>query len=176
MALESVARRYARAVSDLARERGEPLERWLADLRSVELALSDPTISSVLSSPQFTFAEKREIVDRGIGQLDELRRNLVYMLIEGGRVEAIGALVRELQRLVNEQNGVAEATITTAVPLSDADAERIAQRVGQMLGKRVIAERAVDPSIIGGVVIRVGDTLINGSVAGRLAALREQLV
>lgn len=174
--MESVARRYARAVLELARERGEPLETWLDELRSVERALSDPAISSVLASPQLTFEQKREIVDQGIGQLDELRRNLVYMLIEGGRVEAIGALVRELQRLLHEQNGIAEATITTAVPLSDSDAADVAVRVGQMLGKRVIAERTVDPSIIGGIVIRVGDTLINGSVAGRLAALREQLV
>lgn len=174
--MESVARRYARAVLELARERGEPLETWLDELRSVERALSDPAISSVLASPQLTFEQKREIVDQGIGQLDELRRNLVYMLIEGGRVEAIGALVRELQRLLHEQNGIAEATITTAVPLSDSDAAGVAVRVGQMLGKRVIAERTVDPSIIGGIVIRVGDTLINGSVAGRLAALREQLV
>src|SRR3989442_5128756 len=176
MSMESVARRYARAVFELALERGESLDTWLGDLKAIETALSDPAVLAVLAAPQVRFEEKRAIVDRGLSGVDQLRRNLVYMLIEGGWIEAIGSIVRELQRLVNEHKGIAEATVTTAVPISDADAQRVAERVGRLLSKRVILERRVDPSIIGGIVVRVGDTLINGSVAGRLAALREQLV
>ncbi|HEY3082897.1 MAG TPA: ATP synthase F1 subunit delta [Chloroflexota bacterium] len=176
MAMESVARRYARAAFELALDRGESLDSWLSDLRAIETALSDPAVAAVLAGPRLPFEQKRALVERALGRVDELRRNLVYMLIESGRIEALGAIVRELQRLVNEHNGVAEATITTAVPLSEAEAHRVAERVGRLLGKRVILERRVDPSIIGGIVVRVGDTLINGSIAGRLAALREQLV
>jgi F-type H+-transporting ATPase subunit delta len=176
MAMESIGRRYARAVFELALERGESLDTWLSDLRAIETALSDPAIMAVLAGPQLPFEQKRALVERALAGVDELRRNLVYMLIEAGRIEAFGAIVRELQRLVNEHNGIAEATVTTAVPLSDGEAARIAERVGRLLGKQVILERRVDPAIIGGIVVRVGDTLINGSVAGRLAALREQLV
>jgi F-type H+-transporting ATPase subunit delta len=182
MAMESIGRRYARAVFELALERGQSLERgesldaWLSDLKAIEAALADPAVMAVLSGPQLPFEQKRAIVERALGGVDELRRNLVYMLIEAGRIEALGAIVRELQRLVNEHKGIAEATVTTAVPLSDAEAQRVAERIGKLLGKRVIVERRVDRSIIGGIVVRVGDTLINGSVAGRLAALREQLV
>ena len=69
-----------------------------------------------------------------------------------------------------------EATVTTAVPVSDEEAAHIADRLGKIVGKRIILDRVVDPSIIGGIVARVGDRLINGSIAGQLAVLRQRLV
>src|ERR671935_3083028 len=150
MAMESIARRYARAVFELALERGESLDDWLSDLRAIETAFSDPAVIPVLTAPQVPFEQKRELVDRGLSRVGELRRNLVYMLIESGRIEAIGAIVSELQRLVNQHKGIAEATVTTAVPISEQDAGRIAERVGRLLGKKVIVERRVGPLIMGG--------------------------
>jgi F-type H+-transporting ATPase subunit delta len=176
MAAESVARRYARAIFELALERNEPLEGWLSDLQSIQAALEDPAVRPVLVSPKLPFERKRELVDRALSGLDPLRRNFVYVLIERGRIELLGAVVREFRAMMLEHQGIAEATVTTAVPISDAEADRIAGLLGRLVGRRVTLERRVDPSIIGGVVARVGDRLINGSVAERLAALRRQLV
>lgn len=176
MAMESVARRYARAVFELALERGESLDAWLDDIKTLQSVLEDPEVFAVLTAPSLAFEHKREMIDRALGGLDPLRRNLVYLLVEGGRVDAIGALARELARLVNEHRGIAEATITTAVPISDEESRAIGERLGRVLDRTVVVQRAVDPAILGGIVVRVGDTLINGSVAGRLEALREQLV
>ncbi|HZQ97727.1 MAG TPA: ATP synthase F1 subunit delta [Chloroflexota bacterium] len=176
MAAESVARRYARALFELALERDEPLESWLSDLQAIQAAIEDPAVRPVLVSPKLSFERKRELVDRALSGLDPLRRNFVYVLIERGRIDLLGAVVREFRAMMLEHQGVAEATVTTAVPISDAEADRIAALLARLVGRRVILERQVDPSIIGGVVARVGDRLINGSVAESLAALRRQLV
>ena len=176
MAGESVARRYARAAFELALENGQPPESWLADLETIASVVRDPEVGQVLTSPKLSFEQKRALVDRAIKGLDPLRRNFVYLLIDRNRIDLIDQVRRELRALVLEHQGIAEATVTTAVPISDAEAARIGEQLGRLVGKKVVVQRQVDPSIIGGLVARVGDTLINGSVAARLAALREQLV
>jgi F-type H+-transporting ATPase subunit delta len=176
MAGESVARRYARAAFELALERGQSPEDWLADLDTIEGVVSDPDVNRVLTSPKLSFEEKRSLVDRATSGLDPLRRNFLYLLLDRNRVELIGAIRREFRAMVLEHQGIAEATVTTAVPISDAEAARVADQLSRLVGKKVVINREVDPSIIGGLVARVGDTLINGSVAARLDALREQLV
>ena len=176
MAGESVARRYARAIFELALERNQPLESWLADLQAIDAAMADPGVRPSLISPKLSFERKRELIDRALASVDTLRRNLVYLLVERGRIELLPQVVRELRAMMLEHQGIAEATVTTAVPISDAESDRIAAMLGRLVGRKVVVDRQVDPSILGGVVARVGDTLINGSVAERLSALRQQLV
>jgi len=176
MAGESVSRRYARAAFELALENGQTPESWLADLETIASVVGDPEVNRILVSPKLSFEQKQALVDRAITGLDPLRRNFVYLLIDRGRIDLIDAIRRAFRELVLEHQGIAEATVTTAVPISDAEAARIGEQLGRMVGKKVVVQRQVDPSIIGGLVARVGDTLINGSVAARLAALREQLV
>jgi F-type H+-transporting ATPase subunit delta len=176
MAGESVARRYARAAFELALENKQPLESWLADLETMASVVQDPTVSQVLSSPKLSFDQKRALVDQAVTGLEPMQRNFLYLLIDRKRIELIGAVRREFRALMLEHQGIAEATVTTAVPISDAEAARIGDYLGRLVGKRVVVHRQVDPSIIGGLVARVGDRLINGSVAARLAALRQQLV
>lgn len=176
MAGESAARRYARAAFELALERGQPLEDWLADVEAIAAMVADPAVHAALVSPKLPFARKRDLVEAAASRLDPLRRNFLYLLIERNRVELASAIHRELRALVLEHQGIAEAVVTTAVPISDAEAARVGEMLGRMVGRRVVVERRVDPSIVGGLVARVGDTLINGSVAARLDALREALV
>lgn len=176
MAGESGARRYARAIFELALEHSQPLEAWLSDLQAIDAALSDPAVQPTLASPRLSFDQKRELIDRALTGTDPMRRSFVYLLVERGRLELLPRVVREFRAMMLEHEGIAEATVTTAVPIDDAEAERIGALLGRLVNKKVIVQREVDPSIIGGVVARVGDRLINGSVAGRLAALRQQLV
>jgi F-type H+-transporting ATPase subunit delta len=176
MAGESAARRYARAAFELALEKGQPLEAWLSDLDAVAAALSDPQAMRVLTSPKLSFEQKRSIVDAVTVGIDPLRRNFLYLLVDRGRIEMIDMIRREFRAMMLEHQGIAEATVTTAVPISDAEATRVANLLGNLIGKTVLLERKVDPSIIGGLVARVGDKLINASVAARLEALREQMV
>ena len=176
MAGEAVARRYARAIFELAVEHGQSIDDWLADLRVIASVLGDVSIRATLTEPGMSFDAKRSLIDSAIAQFEPLRRNLVYTLVSRGRIDLVDAIVREFQAIVHEHYGIVEATVTTAVPVSDDEAAHIAERLGQIVGKRIILDRVVDPSIIGGVVARIGDRLINGSIAGQLAALRQQLV
>ncbi len=176
MAGEAVARRYARALFELAIEQGQSIDDWLADLRVIASVFGDPNIRATLTEPGMSFDSKRSLIDSAMAQFEPLRRNLVYTLVGRGRIHLIDAIVREFQTLVHEHHGIVEATVTTAVPVSDEEAAHIAERLGKIVGKRIILDRVVDPSIIGGIVARIGDRLINGSIAGQLAVLRQQLV
>ncbi len=169
-----VARRYARAVFDLAVARHE-LADWLRDVRLIQAFLDEPNVAALLESPTVPFDRKRDLVDQGLNGLPEPRRNFVYLLVEHGRVREIDSIAAELQRLAEEHEGIAVADVTTAVPLDDATSRGVIQRLERLTGKKIILKQHVDPSILGGVVARIGDHLIDGSVAVQLAALRAEL-
>ncbi len=169
-----VARRYARAVFDLAVARHD-LAEWLRDVRLIQAFLDEPNVAALLESPAVPFERKLELVKQGLSGLPESRLNLVYLLVEHGRVRAIDSIAAELQHLAEEHQGIAVADVTTAVPLDDATSRGVVERLERLTGKKVILKQRVDPSILGGVVARIGDHLIDGSVAGQLAALRAEL-
>ncbi len=169
-----VARRYARAAFDLAVSSGQE-EAWLQDLRVMESTLSQPELAKLLENPAVTFAEKREVVERALAALDPLRRNFAYVLVEHGRASVISEIVAEFQRELNAYQGIAIAEVTTAVPLDEAEARAVARRLEALVGKRIVLEKRVDPSILGGVIARIGDRLVDGSIAGQLEILRREL-
>jgi F-type H+-transporting ATPase subunit delta len=87
----------------------------------------------------------------------------------------IPAVADELERLIRESRGITEATVTVARPVDEQERREIAQRLGTLLGKQVVIHTEVDESIIGGIVIRIGDQLMDASVAGRFERLRQEL-
>lgn len=169
-----MARRYARAVFDLAVAEGD-VDGWLGDLHLIQSFLGEVDVAMLLEKPEIPLAAKQEIVDRSLGKLGRLRRNFVYVLVTNGRVRAIDEIVSQFQALVNDYRGLAVAEVVTAVPLDDRESQRVAQRLEALVGKKIVLQRRVDPSILGGVVARIGDHLIDGSIAGQLDALRDQL-
>jgi len=169
-----VARRYARAVFDLAVSTRQE-EEWLRDLRVVESILTQPELAALLDNPAVPFGEKRAVVEGTMAGLDQTRRSFVFVLVEHGRTSVISEIVAEYQRELNEHQGVAVAEVTTAVPLDDAESVAVTRRLEQIVGKRIILEKRVDPSILGGVIARIGDRLVDGSIAGQLESLRREL-
>ncbi len=169
-----VARRYARAVFDLAVAQNA-VDGWLGDLLTVQGFLDSAGVRALLENPEVAFAQKQEVVDQGLAQLSQLARNFVYVLVQHGRVGAIDDIVAEFRRLVNDYHGIAVATVTTAVPLEDKESQEVARRLEALVGKRIVLEKRVDPGILGGVVARIGDHVIDGSLASQLNALRDNL-
>jgi F-type H+-transporting ATPase subunit delta len=97
------------------------------------------------------------------------------LLVKRGRIEQLPRVAAEFARRDDERNGLIHATATSAAPLGAEEVRAIAARLEQLTGARVALETNVDPDILGGVVVRIGDRLIDGSVRGRLERLRNQL-
>ena len=174
MIRDTVAKRYAQAAFEIARER-DSLEEWATDLALVGTVMTDPQAASILSSTKLALADRYRLLEAILEGIDPLVMNLARLLVAKGRV-GIGSQVAEAYRdLVDEHSGIAHARVVTAVPLADAEQRVVEERLGQIMGKKVIAHLEVEPAIVGGLVARVGDRLIDGSTRSKLLALRGTL-
>lgn len=173
MANVAAARRYAQAAFDLARERGE-VSRWRSDLADIATVLVDSQLAPILADPKIPLEQRFAALERVL-EVSPLALNLAKLLVQKGRSLDARAVAEAFNRLADEFEGIAHAQVTTAVPLSEERLQEIARRIGEQLGKQVVATNRVDPGIIGGAVIRVGDRLIDGSIRTRLKALRREL-
>jgi F-type H+-transporting ATPase subunit delta len=169
------AKRYAQAVFSLAKERGT-LDRWLDDLAILNDLMSDPAVAEYFESPKVPKTDKLQVIDRALADGQPEARNLAHLLVERGRMDIIPDLAQMFAQMVLEERGVAVADVITAEPLGPAEQEMVQQRLSRLIGKAVQARFHVDPSIIGGVVARIGDQLIDGSVVNQLRRLRARLV
>ena len=102
--------------------------------------------------------------------------NLVKLMLRRGRIEQLPQVAAEFRRLDNARQGIVPATATSATPLSQDEVRALVARLEQMTGARIELDLQVDPSLLGGLIVRVGDRMIDGSVRGRLERLRNQLV
>lgn len=176
MAASGVARRYARAVFDIAQEEHD-LDGWLRDLRTIQQVLRGSNLIALLDNPGVSFEEKRQIVESTpLARLAPKRRHFVLLLVENQRTDALDDIVSAYEAELNAARGIVSAKVTTAVPLDAHETEAVKRRLENITGQKVLATMAVDPSLIGGFVARIGDRLIDASVAGRLAALRTSLM
>lgn len=177
MTISVHARRYARTIFRMA-QRDKELSRWQSDLRKIDGLLQDKNLYSLLSNQQITWSQKEQILKPRLGEVNPQIIKLVAVLSARGKITLVSEISEEYQRLVDNYRGIegAEtAEVTTAIPL-DADYQlKLAQRITEIVGKPVILKTIVDPSIIGGIVIRVGDKLIDGSLRTKLAALKKEL-
>jgi F-type H+-transporting ATPase subunit delta len=154
-------------------------DTWLNGLAEFARILQMPSARVIFTSPAIPATQKRAALGRLLPNLPPLVRNFLYILADRDRLRQVPDIREAMIERVNEQRGVITAEVTTAIPL-DADLERtVAQRLGAYLKhdpQRITIRTRVDPSIIGGVVARVGDTLIDDSVRGRIQRLRRALV
>jgi F-type H+-transporting ATPase subunit delta len=172
----ATARRYAEAVFELGVQE-ETIERWRDDLRLLAEYLGNRRLAFVLKEPKIPFQRKELIVRDLLGE--RVRRealNLAMLLVERGLVELAPRISEQFEKLYNDYRGQAIAQVTTAIPLDDTLRTQVARDLQQITGKRIILQERVDPSILGGVVARVGDTLIDGSLKRRFALLRQQII
>jgi len=176
MATSGVARRYARAVFAIGRD-DHDLDGWLRNLRVIRDVFEDSTLRAFLDNPAIPTEQKIHMIQATLAQVPEKARNFAILLVQNRRTNLIGYVVAAYEDELNSLRGIVHAQVTTAVPLNDATAGELQQRLRALTGARnVVMQTAVSPSIIGGFVARVGDRLIDASVVGRLNALRESLM
>ncbi len=171
----STARRYAEAAFEIA-ERDDLVDVWLAALAVADQRLTSPEAMRLLSNPAIPAASRIEVLERLLGgDVSGAPRHLLALLLRRGRFELLPAVSREFRRLHNRREGIVEATVTSASALDAADVEALRQRLEALTGMQVELQRLVDPDLLGGLSVRIGDRLIDGSVRGRLERLRTEL-
>jgi F-type H+-transporting ATPase subunit delta len=170
-----VARTYAQALFDAAGDSGR-LEQVREDLQDFVAAIEDvPELRALLRNPRLDPATKAEVLDEVLAGADELVRNFLRVVAAKGRGAQIDEMGREFEALYAADQQLLNVELTTAHEVSDADAQEIVGKIEKASGRKVEASRSVDPNLIGGIVVRAGTRLADGSVRGRLNRLRHEL-
>jgi F-type H+-transporting ATPase subunit delta len=147
-----------------------------ADLAALAEALDQVAeLDALLTNPDTDSRVKADVLERVLGDADELSRNFVRLLAEKGRAGELREIAAEFEALVAAQEGILDVELTTANDLSDEEFGRIVGRIEQASGRRVQATRSVDPGLIGGLVLQAGSLRLDASVRGRLDRLRTEL-
>jgi F-type H+-transporting ATPase subunit delta len=175
VANESVAKRYAQAAFELALESGD-LTAWTGALSRIAHFLSNGEAAAALQNTRMPLETKHRLIEAGLNDLPKLPLNLAHLLVNKGRTGIAVAIAEQFTRMVEEHQGLARARAVTAVQLSDVDLSSLRQRLQERTGKQVLLENEVDPSILGGLVLQIGDRLIDGSTRAKLENLKESLV
>ena len=170
-----VERTYAQALFDAAREK-KRVEVVREELGDFVAAVNDvPELRALLFNPQLDPRARVSALEGVLQDADELVRNFLLLVAERGRATALDDIFREFERLVAQEAGQLTVELTTAIEVSDEEAEQIVKQIEQASGRPVEATRHVDPELIGGVVLQVGSRRVDASVRGRLDRLRRQL-
>lgn len=175
MAKAVSARRYAQAVFEIALESKE-LERWQADLHVIAEALGTPRLAAILENPKLQFNQKQRLLQNILVGISPVATNLAYLLVRKKLIRVAGSLVTEYTRLMNAYNGRETAKVISAIHLNSHETEVIRQKLAKLTGKKLVVATQVDSEIMGGLVAKIGDELIDGSVRTRLMELRKDLI
>ena len=173
MADVQAAKRYAQAAFGIAKDAGA-IPQWRAELNDIASVLSESGLAPILADTKVPLERRLSLVNRAL-DVSPLAMNFARLLVAKGRSTDARSAADAFERMADEHDGIAHATVTTAVELSADQLSAISSRLSRSLGRDVRARSVVDPSIIGGVVVRVGDKLVDGSIRTRLKRLRREL-
>jgi F-type H+-transporting ATPase subunit delta len=176
--MASVASTYARAFADVVLSTKLDAQRATGELRQIaELLAESADLRRVWENPAIPAEQKRGLLV-AIAQRDGIEkavRNLVAVLIDHHRVKYLSAVIQQLEKELDARLGFAEAQITSVRELADAEKRVLEAEVAKLTGKKVRAKFGQDASLLGGVVVRVGSTIYDGSVKGQLEKIREAI-
>jgi F-type H+-transporting ATPase subunit delta len=173
---DSAARRYAEAAFQVAQRDGT-VDAWRRELEDAATVVAVPAIGHTLANPSVALDTRSASVEATLGKIASRPvLNLIQLMLRRGRIEDLPHVAAEFRRLDNAQKGITIATATSAAPLSGDELKALTQRLEAFTGGQIELDVHVDPSLLGGLVVQVGDRLIDGSVRGRLERLRNQLV
>ena len=173
--LATIARPYAEAAFEIARD-AQALPAWSDMLRFAAGIVADPRVAAALDNPRLDAAAKESLLlSIGGDRFGAEARNFVRVLVEAERVEVLPQISEMFDTLKNEAEAVAKATIESAFELSDAQVAELRGALEKRFGKRIEASVSVNPELIGGARVTVGDAVLDGSVQAKLAAMRAQL-
>jgi F-type H+-transporting ATPase subunit delta len=173
----TIAKNYAEALLDLARKDGD-LAKWGRLIDQVAEAMaSDARLAGFLASPRIAAAEKNRVIAQALeGQVPATFLRFLQALVRNRRQLLIPQIATEFHALVDVVENRVHAAVTVARAASEADQKIIADRLSKVVGKTVVPHFYVNPAVLGGLIVRVGDTVLDGSIRRRLARLKAQML
>jgi F-type H+-transporting ATPase subunit delta len=173
----TIARNYAEALLALARKEND-LDGWALAINGVVTAIeSDARLGNFLAAPQVSAAQKNVVIGKAFaGQLPKMMVRFLQKLIQNRRQLLLSLIAAEYGNLVDETTGTVHAQVTVSREASDADRKMIAAQLSRAFAKTVVPHVSVNPTILGGVIVKVGDRVMDGSVRKRLKTLRARIV
>lgn len=176
MSSQAVAKRYALALFQLAKE-SDLLETAEAELRAIKQVFTENSdLIALLQNPKFSIEKKKELLEVPFAGLSPYVKNTLFLLVERHRDDIIPEVAEGFIELANEERGVAEATVYSVRPLTDEEKQSISNVFAQKVGKQTLKlTNIVDNGLIGGLKLRIGNRIYDGSVSGKLERLARQL-
>ena len=173
----TIGRNYAETLLILAKKQGQQ-EEWGALIDAIAVAMQeDRTLKTFLESPKLAASQKIEILDKALGKrVPPVFLRFLETVIAKRRQMLIPAIATEYRALIDESEDRLHASVIVAREPAPAEKEALVKHLSRMLGKRVVAHLTVNPAILGGLVVKVGDTVMDGSVRRRLATLRSRML
>jgi ATP synthase F1 delta subunit len=173
--MEEIAAVYARSLFEVAQEQNK-LDTVRDELGAFADAVdANRELQTFFFSPYFSTAEKADGLDRAVSGADPVVVNFLKLLIENHRTPAVFRVRREFDRLWREENKRLPVQVTSAVELDQATVSQIGDRIAQQTGQKIDLSASVEPDIIGGIIVRVGNSILDASVRNRLEQLRKQV-
>ncbi|MBI5534393.1 MAG: ATP synthase F1 subunit delta [Deltaproteobacteria bacterium] len=178
MSIETVASRYAHALLEIGVETNslQPITEQMAELAKAYQTSAE--LRAVISNPLVSLADREAVLTDICAKMGVLPvvKNTLRMLVQRKRMAILPAMSRSLRKLADEHAKVVRAEVSSAKALSDDYVRRLQSEIEKLTGRKVLLERKVDPALIAGVVTRVGDLVIDGSLRTRLVDLKAQLL
>lgn len=171
----TAARRCAEAAFETGRA-DRTLDAWERDMATIGETMRHPELRRLLQHPAIPFAEKERVLRAVMGRgVAAAAVNLVLLMVRRGRPAAVEPMIARFSELLRRERGVALAQVRTALPLDDGQRAEVAARLRALTGSQVEMDETVDPDLIGGIAVRIGDQLYDASVRSRLERLRARL-
>jgi F-type H+-transporting ATPase subunit delta len=173
--MEDLAQVYARALFEVAKERGniDEVREQLGEF--ADAVEADRNLSTFFFSPYFSTEEKKEGLHKAVTGADESVMNFLELLLEKHRMPVIHRMRREYDALWREENKLLPVDLTSAIRLDDELVRSLGDRISEQTGRKVELNAHVDPDIVGGIVLRVGNSIMDASLRNRLEQLRKQV-
>jgi F-type H+-transporting ATPase subunit delta len=175
--LKSASLQYANALADIALAQGaaEPALRQLIDFRDAYTESAE--LRNFMATPAIDREAKHGVIEKLVARIgaSKIVRNFLFVIADHGRMQSLPEIVEAFQEVVCKRQGISDAEIFSAVELSAAQKAEFAFTLERMTGQRIEAKYSLDPSLLGGAVVRIGDAIYDGSVRNRLNEMRSKL-
>jgi F-type H+-transporting ATPase subunit delta len=175
--LRSASLQYANALADIALEQGagESTAKQLASFAAAYAQSAE--LRAFLASPAVGVEAKHEVMEKIVKRLgaSKIIRNFLFVIADNRRTQLIPEIVAAFDEVLRERQGIAEAQVCSAVELTAAQKKGLAAALERLTGKKIEPKYSLDPSVLGGAVVRVGDTIYDGSLRTRLNEMRARL-